>query len=57
MCSNIVCDLGGDYEPINHDPRMTNPTREAMEGGFLPHQNGSVGKGKLLLKWEVGLVA
>jgi hypothetical protein len=38
-----VCELDGDCEPTNDDSRIMDPTKEALNGGFLLSQNGGVG--------------
>ena len=45
MCGKRVCELDGDFEMTNDDPRIIGPTKEALDGGFLPRQNVGVGKG------------
>ena len=40
-----MCELDGDCELVKKDQRITAPTKEALEGGFLPRQNGGMGNG------------
>ena len=50
MCGEQVRELHGDFESANDDIRRTTPTKEAIDGGCPPLQNGGMGNGVTLPK-------
>ena len=38
-----MCELDGECEPTNNDPRMIAPTKNSLDDGFLPHRNDVMG--------------
>lgn len=45
MCGELVLELDLAREPINDDPRMTDPSKETVESRCLPRQNGGLENG------------